>query len=180
MFENTPSDRVQLVGRGDMLHPGCCALCRSGVCEEGYVDLGVYFDYEGQMYLCHTCTQQVAEVIGCLIPSEAAILHALVNSVQAENVVLKTELEVARDRLAAYDSVLANLSPSAPIFSGSPNDPIEQIKQITDAPADSTDDRESEVKEYSSQQGHSEHSPSKLGDITSARTGSIPIPRSSR
>lgn len=121
MFTNTPSDRVQLVGRGDLRHPGCCAVCGSGNGEEGYVDLGVYYDYEGQMYLCWTCTAQVAEVIDCLLPSEAAILKELVEQTELRNKDLQTQLEAANERLRAFDVAFASVKfpddPSASVAS---------------------------------------------------------------
>lgn len=109
MFENGPSDRMQFVGMGGLTHPGVCMVCGNGTCEEGYVRLGVYFEYEGEMFLCVTCVIQAGEIIKMLTPDEAKALWETASNTQAHNVTLETELEKANERLAAYDSVLSGI-----------------------------------------------------------------------
>lgn len=108
MFENTPSDRVQLVGLGELLSPAVCMICRNGNCEEGYARLGVWYDYEGEQYICRTCTVQVAELFGCLVPEEAKHLQEQATLLAADNATLKTDLEDTRERLSAVDNLILN------------------------------------------------------------------------
>lgn len=111
--DRSPSDRVQFRNLGELMHPGACALCGSGVREEGYVDPQIYYDYEGQVYFCTTCLEEMAGVIGCLTAAESAHLTETANEALAENKALKEELEQARERLGHYDSILRTLSPAA-------------------------------------------------------------------
>ena len=102
----SPSDKFQPRGVGDLKHPGTCLACGNGTCEFGYIDLGTFFDYEGQMYLCKTCVEEVGEVVGMLTIDESAFLQTTCESLAEENKRLSKELEDASDRLRAYDSLL--------------------------------------------------------------------------
>lgn len=106
MFDNTPSDKMQVLGIADLRHPGTCMVCGNGTHPDGYVDLGVWYEYEGNCYICSLCLKQAAEVIGCLVPEEA---KALQEAFSAMNDVLTTaelNLKVARERLAVYDDAI--------------------------------------------------------------------------
>lgn len=109
---DTPSDRVQVIQAGSLGHPGTCALCGSGTCELGYVDLDIYFEWEGNVYLCMWCAKQVAKVIGCLNPEESKHLEELNLSIAQE---LKETKEKLNDYSALADVISRafNLSPSA-------------------------------------------------------------------
>lgn len=106
MKVTTPSDRVQLIDRGSLLHPGCCALCGSGNCDEGYVDTGIYYDYEGQVYFCWNCAMQIAAVIGCLSADEHGIMRALLEETAAKLKATEEELGNANERLNTYDTFI--------------------------------------------------------------------------
>lgn len=111
MFENTPSDRVQLVGLGELLSPATCMICGNGTCDEGYVRLGVFYDFEGEQYLCRTCVIQVAELFGCLTPEEAQHLQHQAELLAAENATINTNLGDAHERLRVFYDALAGISP---------------------------------------------------------------------
>lgn len=114
MKETTPSDRVQLIDRGSLMHPGCCALCGSGNCDDGYIDTGVWYDYEGQVYFCVTCGLQIASVIGCLSADETAHLQELLSNAAAELSSVKAELANANERLNGYDTLLLGALATSP------------------------------------------------------------------
>lgn len=96
MFENTPSDRVQLVGLGELLSPAKCMICGNGTCDEGYVKLGVFYDFEGEQYLCRNCVIQIAELFGCLTPEEAQHLQEQAATLATENAKLWEEVNDVR------------------------------------------------------------------------------------
>lgn len=104
---NTPSDRVQVRRLGELMPPGACALCGNGTCLEGYVDLDIFYDYEGQVYLCMNCARDVAKTIGCLLPGESTHLENLNRDVAAELKETQEKLAHAQSRLDAYDSVIS-------------------------------------------------------------------------
>lgn len=110
MFEHSPSDRMQLAGLGELVHPASCMVCGSGNCEEGYVSLGVWYEFEGTQYLCRTCCVQAAEILGCLIPEEATVLQDLVEATTTELAAIKEELKDTHERLTIYDGVIARAS----------------------------------------------------------------------
>jgi hypothetical protein len=109
MFTNTPSDRVQLVGLGELLNPAKCMICGSGNCEQGYARLGVWYDFEGEQYLCRTCVVQVAELFNCLTPEEAEHQHEQASAIANENLQLRTELGVANERLSVFDAAIRGI-----------------------------------------------------------------------
>lgn len=109
MRVTTPSDRVQVIGRAQLKHPGACALCGNGTCDEGYVNTGIYFDYEGHIYLCMRCAIQIAETIGCLTPPESLHLVTLSEEVIKERDLYKEQLEDATNRLQHFDALIGPL-----------------------------------------------------------------------
>lgn len=129
MFTNTPSDRVQLVGLGELLSPACCMICRSGNCDEGYARLGVWYDYEGEQYLCRTCVIQVAELFSCLTPEEAQHVKDAATEYAALNNDLFQENEVLRERLRVFNDALAGINPDLPrILSGSAASTADEVE----------------------------------------------------
>lgn len=136
-IENDPSARMQFAGMGELVHPGSCMVCGSGNCEEGYVRLGVYFEYEGEMYLCRTCLVQASELIGCVTPEEAVLIHK--NAAEYKDLWenADAELEKANERLAAYDRVLATIDPIIYGTGSDPDDsPSENDHEAVEAAAD--------------------------------------------
>jgi len=107
MFVNGPSDRMQLVGVGELLHPGSCIVCGNGNCAEGYVRFGVNLEFEGELYLCWFCVVQSAEILGCLIPAEATTLREIAEGVAADNTLLRNENEALNERFKAFDAILS-------------------------------------------------------------------------
>lgn len=105
MFNNTPSDRMQLRGLGELPQPAQCMVCGSATYEEGYVDLGVWYEFYGNALMCGTCLTQAAELIGCMTASEVAHLREQAENVTNELEALKTELRVANERLDAFDRI---------------------------------------------------------------------------
>lgn len=156
----TPSDRVQLIDRGNLMHPGCCALCGSGNCEDGYVDTGIYYDYEGQVYFCMTCAFQIAEVIGSLSPETIAHIQELLSETATELATVKVELESANERLGHYDAIIGTHISThviAPDPSGDVSDSVEPVTEpepeSTDEPAKPADSGESKPKEPTKSSG---------------------------
>ncbi len=117
MFENTPSDRVQLVGLGQLLSPANCMICGNGTCEEGYAHLGVFLEFVGEAYLCRTCVVQIAELFRCLTPEEAHSLREDAAELAAKNVAYQEELRITNERLAAFDSLVQHAAAINPVTS---------------------------------------------------------------
>jgi hypothetical protein len=104
--EHTPDSKFQVRNAGQLMHPGSCLSCGSGTRQEGYIDLGTYFDYEGQMYLCAFCLEEAAEIFGMLSIAEAKFLREQSEKAALENEQLKEALTHANRRLRAYDDIL--------------------------------------------------------------------------
>lgn len=113
MFEHSPSDRMQLLGMGDLRPPGSCMHCGSGNSERGYIDFDVFREIEGESYVCATCVEQAAEILGCLIADEASTLMADKLAAELKVEQLAEALINANERLAVYDSALSNLGNNA-------------------------------------------------------------------
>lgn len=108
----SPSSRVQLVNLGELLHPGSCMICGSGICELGYVRLGVYYDYEGEMYLCMNCVEEIVTVIGGLTRSETMDLQEIFNKTTNKANRATELLRIANERLNHVDSLIGTLGDS--------------------------------------------------------------------
>ena len=133
---HTPSDRVQVRELGQLRSPGTCALCGNGTCLEGYVDLDIYYEWEGQVYLCMNCARQVAQVVGALLPDQAEFLQATLEKVQTELTLTKAELSHANEQLSAYGTLFGSITPSgSPPASDASEESPEQSGDAVDAPS---------------------------------------------
>lgn len=148
MFAHTPSDRVQLRGRGELMHPGSCALCGSGNCDDGYVDLDIFYEYEGQVYLCMVCANQVVGVAGGLPSDEANFLKAQFEDTASRLKAAESELHELRAKLGSWDSIFSGA------FGSSFSDLERELKEAQ---------RES-VNADSSLSGDGESKPSESGE----------------
>lgn len=152
MFTNTPSDRVQVIGQGSLQHPGACALCGSGNCDDGYVSTGIYYEYEGFVYFCMNCAKQIAEAIGCLLPDEASHLREISEAVATKCSRLEEKNANLNDRLSAWNNIVAESIASgavrAPVSEVEPNSNVSNLDVVT-----GPDDGESESKESGTEPG---------------------------
>ena len=105
--EVSPSARMQIVNIGELLAPGACMVCGNGTHQEGYLRLGVFLEWEGEMYLCMTCLTEAAETGGMLSKDEAEYLQGLAEASSNELVKIKKELEAANERLNHFDSLFS-------------------------------------------------------------------------
>lgn len=113
-IENDPSARMQLRSRGELRHPGACCICGNGTNDDGYVDLGVFFDYEGTMYLDMTCALQIATLIGCVSPEEIKIFEKKVEELAKKNDELRKDLDNAQHHVDTANALLrSSLLPSS-------------------------------------------------------------------
>jgi hypothetical protein len=80
--------------------------CGSGNYDGGYLDTGIYIDYEGQLLLCKLCFFQFAEFMGCIVPEIAELAKKRLNELAEQNGHLTSELADAKQRLAVYDDAL--------------------------------------------------------------------------
>lgn len=105
-IENDPSARIQVRSMGELRAPGTCYVCGSGTCESGYVDFGTFVDYHGNFYLCMTCAQQVADVIGYYSPEEVLTQEGIAADIAQKNLELEKSLEEARNVIDSLNTLL--------------------------------------------------------------------------
>lgn len=151
-IENDPSARMQVRSRGELMHPGTCMVCGSGTRDEGYLDLQVFFDYEGTMYLCHTCVTQAGETIGMFTPEQVQSQLSLLEQLTQENAKYKEELDNVRPIISAFEHFMSTASPSNPSISDFVREESESLPAVVNGdsesvsavtggkPADSNDD----------------------------------------
>lgn len=131
-IENDPSARMQLRTRGELMHPGTCMCCGSGVCDEGYLDLGVFFDYEGTMYLCHTCTTQAGETIGMFTPDQVNSQLSLLEQLTQENAKYKEELDRVRPVIDSIANLQLTVVPGPASISDFVREESEPVPAVTE------------------------------------------------
>lgn len=105
-IENDPDARIHMVSRGEMLHPGSCMVCGSGDPERTYLTLGVFFDYEGSMYICHLCGAQIGETLGLFTSEEVKIQTEAIANLQASVDSMEKELSYARPIMVGIRGLL--------------------------------------------------------------------------
>lgn len=106
MNEINPSARMQVRGVGDLIHPGACAVCGNGTCHDGYLDPGVYYDYEGQVYLCMRCVEELIATVGGATAAELLVTADLTTRALDENERLKAEVESLNVELEQYRNLM--------------------------------------------------------------------------
>lgn len=154
---NQYDERMQLRNPGELMHPGSCCVCGSGNNEEGYLDIGVYYDYEGQVYLCMTCVEQAAVTVGLLNRGEAKHLQETNERLAEQHASLTSELEKANERLSHYDALLGGRFTS----DRNPTDNVVEQPdespdgELTDEPVSSGTEPEPVVTEPSEDDGRS-------------------------
>lgn len=126
----SPSDRMQVRNIGELMHPGACCVCGSGTCQQGYIDIGVYYDYEGQMYLCMTCLTEAAETAGMLSLEESEHLIEQNKQLAAE----LTDLTATNKELSEQNEQFNNLL--RPLAERSVADRLISISVPSDSPTD--------------------------------------------
>lgn len=92
--EVDPSRRIIARTRGELQHPGSCAICGGSDPDRTFVDIGVYYDYEGNVYICHLCFDEAAvKVMGYFTREEHLQLLAQNNILIEQNQKLQAELD---------------------------------------------------------------------------------------
>lgn len=113
--EVDPSRRIIARTRGELHHPGSCAICGCSDSERTYVDIGVYYDYEGNVYLCDHCFDEAAvQVMGYFTRDEHLKLLAQNNVLIEKNEKLQAEL----DNYGELASTLERLGFSSALSAG--------------------------------------------------------------
>lgn len=169
-YGHSPSDRMQLLGSGELPAPGNCILCGSGAPERKYVFLGIHLDFLGALLLCDLCLTQSAEKIGCMAPSIAEMLHVQSQQLARDLAESQRLNEALNDRLTHYDAILGNLNPSAASISGSLSDDSDSdephSESTVEASSSESTDEQSEPSESSKIPGASDGISNEPGDLT--------------
>lgn len=147
VIENDPSARMQLRSLGELVHPGTCMVCGNGNCEDGYIDLGVFFDYEGTMYLCKKCCYQAGETFGMFTPEEVRQTQDLAEKLAQANETLTQELKDARSYAANLNDVLHSSLLTGATVGGAVSASAQQGDGASVKPFSGADDGESEFEE---------------------------------
>lgn len=131
-----PSTRMRIIGLGEVVHPGTCMVCGAANREQGYLRLGVWYDYEGEQYLCmEFCVPELIRSIGGLTPEETSQLQQIANDSLEKLQAVEQELEHANGRLRHYDSLLSGINP----VTGSSNDDSYGTEQGVKPPGENSD-----------------------------------------
>lgn len=120
VIENDPSARMQVRTLGELKHPATCMVCGNGNYDEGYVDLGVFYDFEGSQYLCGLCVTQAGETYGMFTPSEVKSQLELIEKLIAENAAYEEELNNVRPLVAAVSKLSSLNSLNSDYVDGGP------------------------------------------------------------
>ncbi len=164
----TASDRVQVVSQGELMHPGACALCGSGNSDEGYINMGIWYEYEGQQYYCMNCVRQIIAVVGGLTDEQAEHLNGLNEELVGRNAALRNELEEANELLGKWNGLINSIGVTDATLTAFGNAIVGDVNK-----ADSSNSNESKVAEPKSVETESKPSkpvagkrPPKSGSVT--------------
>jgi hypothetical protein len=122
-------------------------LCGNGTALEGYLDISLWLEYYGQVYLCvDKCALQVIEVLGGLIPSEAKAFLETTQKIADDFKELKEKYDAAIARLDVYDTAVMSAA-SAHLSNTYASRESEAGDEPDAAPNGKADSGESEPKE---------------------------------
>lgn len=136
-----PISRMKLRSMSELQHPSACRVCGNGAYEEGYVDIDVYFEFEGWTYLCLSCLTEAAEAGGMLSKEESEHLKKVNESFAEENKTLRTLLEAANERLKHFDAILADYASSNDLPTHVPDAKDSETDNASGEPTNSDSDR---------------------------------------
>ena len=167
---NDPSARMHVLSRGLLQFPAQCMVCGNGSHDDGYLDIGVFFDYEGQCYLCMTCAYQAGETVGLFTPAEVKHTQDIAEKLAEENEALKKELDDAKQHLASANNLLRSRFLVNSDFAGPASEDPKPINRNSD---DNLSDassrhvsRKPEVKESTPSLGRSDSGGIESTDLT--------------
>lgn len=139
-----PDSKFKILGRGSLLAPACCASCGGSDAERRYLDLGLFYDFEGQVYFCTICVEEMAETIGLLNSTELEFLQELNTKLAADYSELKNRYEEEHERLQHFDSLFAGLTGPS---SDDVNVTVESESESNAEPVSDGDDESSDITE---------------------------------
>lgn len=125
--------------------PGTCMECGRGNYDGDYLDLDVFFDYEGHMAMCKDCVVQAGETVGMFTAEEHLDLLKKFNDAVVEHERMESELENVRSQLASARNLLAGYL-SADVDSTT-NVESEPESSDSDGTSEVSDSGEPEVEE---------------------------------
>lgn len=129
VIENDPSARMQVRSRGQLVAPASCAVCGNATCDEGYLDLNVFIDFHGTVYLCMNCITQGAETVGMFTPTEVKNLTNQIEGLMQANEALTLELHNVTEQRDSYSNALrhaySDSGTNGTVSAASPKDVLE-------------------------------------------------------
>ena len=128
----TASDRVQVRSQGELMHPGACSLCGSGNCDDGYLDVGIWYEYEGQQYYCMNCVLQIIAVAGGLAPEIAEHLEETNRGLATKVAALTQELEEANELLLKWNGLINSVGLTDSTLNTLGTSLVDPVYQATD------------------------------------------------
>lgn len=166
-FNHDASDKMKLLGLGELPPPAQCFVCGSGTCDAGYVNMGVWAEMVGNLLICAPCLVQASELIGCLAPVIKNTMEAHVRDLQNYARDLEQKLTEQDADLAAYRRIMPRI-PDASLSGG---------MLITEPTSDSNDDgeyatSESEAESEFTESG-AERGPDDLPDPLESKSTSL-------
>lgn len=117
--------RFKLIRAPEAL-PGHCAVCGKPICDEGFVDTELQFEFFGAVIFCYECVADMAAQFGFITPDIANALKNRVDSLEHETITQREALlalEEAVDGLQRARAILSagNSGDSASIESEAPS-----------------------------------------------------------
>lgn len=167
-LENDPSAKMQIKSLGELQLPGTCMECGNGNFDGDYLDLGVFFDYEGHMAMCKTCVVQAGETVGMFTAEEHLKLLKDFNDLLVAHNDKEQELDNVRNELNA---ALTLLGASSDGYGLNRPDSVEPLAKsaTSDAIAEGADSGEPEVTESTVSAGRSDTSGPEQSDAPAKR-----------
>lgn len=94
-------DKVQVL-TGPNMQPAKCVLCGAPGDGRPFIDIGCYLDWYGTVYFCGPCIVDIANHLGYISPSQAAVVEDNLTRALSENHILAESNEHLR-------SIVSNL-----------------------------------------------------------------------
>lgn len=92
-----PSARIQVRRAGELMLPAQCTVCGFGGVERDYVDFGIWFEYEGQVYICTLCMEEAGHALQMATSQEWEHLKGMYHRLDEKLKAQEAELNVLRE-----------------------------------------------------------------------------------
>lgn len=103
------NSKFSIEPRSPISTPGVCGTCGTNICEQGFVNLGLDFEFYGTLIICRTCIIEMSAIYGLISCEQAEELSIELQESRNEVDKLRCELIAAKQVIDGFVNGWVNL-----------------------------------------------------------------------